>query len=52
MPPITFTNEDFKGIDPSQVDPMVIMVGIDNFSIMKMLVDQGSSVNILHWKTF
>jgi len=44
MSPITFTDEDFKGFDPSQDDPMVITVDINNFFIMKTLVDQGSSV--------
>jgi len=52
MPPITFTDVDFQGIDPAQDDPKVIMVEIENFAIMKMLVDQGSSVDILYWKTF
>jgi len=51
MPPITFTEEDFKGVDLSQDDPMVISVDIDNFTIMKTLMDQGSSVDILYWKT-
>lgn len=51
MPHITFTEEDFKGVDPSQDDPMVISVNIDNFTIMKTLIDQGSSVDILYWKT-
>ena len=53
MPPITFTDEDFKGIDyRQQDDPMVIAVDIDQFTIRKTLVDQGSSVHILYWKTF
>jgi len=52
MPPITFTKDDFKGVDPSQDDPMVISVDIDNFTIMKTLLDQGSSVDILYWKIF
>ena len=52
MPPITFTNADFKGIDPFQDDPMVITVEIENFSVMKTLVDQGSSVDVLYWSTF
>jgi len=47
MPPFTFTDEEFKGIDP-----MVITIDIDNFSIMKTLVDQGSLMDILHWKMF
>jgi len=52
MPPITFTDEDFKGVDYRQDDPMVISVDIDRFTIKKTLVDQGSSVDILYWKTF
>ena len=52
MPPITFTNHDFKAIDPKQDDPMVITVAIDEFAVLKTLVDQGSSVDILYWKTF
>lgn len=52
MSPITFTNEDFKGVDyRQQDDPMVIAVDIDRFTIRKTLVDQGSSVDILSWKT-
>ncbi|XP_020232009.1 uncharacterized protein LOC109812451 [Cajanus cajan] len=52
MPPITFTDRDFKGIDPVQDDPMVISVEINNCIVRKTLVDQGSSADILYWKTF
>jgi len=52
MPPITFTNDDFTAIDPTQDDPMVITVKIGKFAITKVLVDQGSAVDILYWKTF
>jgi len=52
MPPITFRDDDFKGVDPSQDDLMVISIDIDNITIMKTLVDRGSSVDILYWKTF
>ncbi|XP_068501126.1 uncharacterized protein [Phaseolus vulgaris] len=31
---------------------MVITVEIDKFAIAKVLVDQGSSVDILYWETF
>jgi len=47
MTPILFMDEDFKAIDPTQNDPMVITVDVDNSSIMKTLVNQGSSVDIL-----
>jgi len=52
MPPITFTDDDFTAIDPIQDDPMVITVELDKFAITKVLVDQGSSVDILYRKTF
>jgi len=52
IPPITFTDDDFTAIDPAQDDPMVITVEIDKFAIAKVLVDQGSSVDILYWDTF
>ena len=52
MSPITFTHYDFKGVDYQQDNPMVISVDIDKFTIMKTLVDQGSSVDIFYWKTF
>ncbi|XP_068472805.1 uncharacterized protein [Phaseolus vulgaris] len=39
MLPITFIDDDFKGVDYRQDDPMVISVDIDKFTIMKTLVD-------------
>jgi len=48
MPPTTFMYRDFKVIDPKQDDPMVITVTIENFVVIKTLVDQGSSVDILY----
>lgn len=52
MPPITFTDDDFHAPDPDQDDPMVITAEIARYEISKVLIDQGSSVNILYWKTF
>ncbi|XP_020207952.1 uncharacterized protein LOC109792914 [Cajanus cajan] len=52
MPSITFTEADFKGIDPDQDDPMVISVEIHNCIVRKTLVDQGSLADILYWNTF
>lgn len=52
MPSITFTDEDFHAPDPEQEDHMVITVVIAQYNIGKVLIDQGSSVNILYWKTF
>ncbi|XP_020205373.1 uncharacterized protein LOC109790599 [Cajanus cajan] len=52
LPTITVTEADFKGIDPDQDDPMVISVEIHNCIVRKMLLDQGSSADILYWNTF
>ncbi|XP_014491061.1 uncharacterized protein LOC106753722 [Vigna radiata var. radiata] len=52
MPSITFSDEDFHAPDPDQDDPMVITAIIARYSVGKVLVDQGSSANILYWKTF
>jgi len=48
MPPIVFTDDDFHGQDHQQDDPMVITVEIENYAVKKVLVDQGSSVDILY----
>ncbi|XP_014521978.1 uncharacterized protein LOC106778519 [Vigna radiata var. radiata] len=48
MPPITFSDEDFHAPDPDQDDPMVINIEIARYGVGRVLVDQGSSVNILY----
>lgn len=48
MPPITFADDDFHALDPDQDDPMVITAEIARYEISKVLIDQGSSVNILY----
>ncbi|XP_020240629.1 uncharacterized protein LOC109819334 [Cajanus cajan] len=52
MPTITFSDRDFRGVDPIQDDPMVISVEMHNCIVKKTLVDQGSSADILYWNTF
>ncbi|RDY02842.1 hypothetical protein CR513_13642, partial [Mucuna pruriens] len=36
LPPITFTHQDFIGVDPEQNDPMVIMAEVANFVLKKL----------------
>ncbi|KAJ1410034.1 hypothetical protein SESBI_22269 [Sesbania bispinosa] len=51
-PPITFSNDDFKGITPHEHDPMVIEVTMAAHKVQRVLVDQGSSADIMYWSTF
>lgn len=46
------TDVDFIGVDPEQDDPMVIIVGIANWDVRKVLIDRESSTDILFWSTF
>jgi hypothetical protein len=50
--PITFTEEDFKLKSAIHNDAMVIEVNIAGWIIGKVLVDNGSSADILFLKTF
>ncbi|KAG5047014.1 hypothetical protein JHK86_016420 [Glycine max] len=48
LPPITFTDRDFNGINPvKQDDPMVVSIIIANFMVSKVFIDQGNSTDIL-----
>jgi hypothetical protein len=50
--PITFTEEDFSPKSTNHNDAMVIEVNIAGWVIGKILVDNGSSADILFLKTF
>ncbi|KAJ1420569.1 hypothetical protein SESBI_14315 [Sesbania bispinosa] len=49
---ISFSDEDMKGIKPHEDDPMVIDIVMAKYKVQRVLVDQGSSENILYWSTF
>ncbi|KAL0444303.1 UNVERIFIED_CONTAM: hypothetical protein Slati_2153000 [Sesamum latifolium] len=46
---ITFGSKDLNEKQGSQDDPMVIKLDIANFSVHKVLVDNGSSADIIFW---
>jgi hypothetical protein len=50
--PITFTEQDFKLKSTNHNDAMVIEVNVAGWVIGKILVDNGSSADILFMKTF
>lgn len=46
---ITFFEEDVLGINPHNDDPLVITVQRDNWDIKHILLDSGSSSDVLLW---
>lgn len=44
---IIFSKEDALGINPHENDPQVIIVQHDNWDIMCVLIDSGSSADVL-----
>jgi len=47
-----FADEDFRGINPKHDDHIVITIEVANFMVMKTMVDQDISIDILYMKTF
>jgi len=52
MPTLSFTREDLEDVFPHDNDPMVISVVMKSRRIHRVLVDQGSSVDVLFWDAF
>ncbi|RDX95528.1 hypothetical protein CR513_21936, partial [Mucuna pruriens] len=50
-PTITFDDRDMKRRASGQDEPMVISVVVAEYKIERVLIDQGSSANILYWST-
>ncbi|WOL07602.1 hypothetical protein Cni_G16346 [Canna indica] len=48
---ISFYDSDYQGIDKNLHDPVIISVFVAGFLVRKVLVDQGSSVDILFYPT-
>ncbi|KAM2791191.1 hypothetical protein PS2_002999 [Malus domestica] len=46
-PIVTFTNQDAEGVDFSHNDALVIFVQLTHAIVNKMMVDNGSAVNLL-----
>ncbi|KAJ1431898.1 hypothetical protein SESBI_06872 [Sesbania bispinosa] len=47
--PLTFSDEDFKGIMSQEDDLMVIEVTMVAYNVQRVLVDQGSSADVMYW---
>ncbi|XP_059302253.1 uncharacterized protein LOC132054224 [Lycium ferocissimum] len=47
---ITFTDEDAAGITLPHNDALVVTLSIDRVQVKRVMVDPGSSANIIRWK--
>ena len=50
--PITFSNEDLRGLPLPHVDALVISATIANFNVQRILFDNGSLAKILFVSAF
>ncbi|RDY12366.1 hypothetical protein CR513_02858, partial [Mucuna pruriens] len=51
-PVITFGERDMRYDPPRHDEPMVILVVVAEYKVERVLIDQGSSVNILYWSMY
>ncbi|GAU51615.1 hypothetical protein TSUD_182110 [Trifolium subterraneum] len=51
-PEITFNSKDGRVVIPLDDDPLVIQVQILNCDVKRVLIDTGSSADILYWDAF
>ena len=49
---IVLSEQDAKGIKQPHDDPLVIMLTIEGFNTQRVLVDNGSSVNVMYMTAF
>ncbi|XP_056858128.1 uncharacterized protein LOC130507431 [Raphanus sativus] len=49
--PITFSSDDTLGVHLPHNDPLLVVLGIDKYDVTKVLIDTGSSVDIIFRET-
>ncbi|XP_020238723.1 uncharacterized protein LOC109817792 [Cajanus cajan] len=49
-PTISFSDTDYEGVAPHEDDPVVVSAVV--MGLKRVLIDQGSSADILFWETF
>ena len=49
---IVFLERDSRGIKQTHDDPLVIMLRVEEFNIHQVLIDNGSSVDIIYLPAF
>ncbi|GFZ10804.1 hypothetical protein Acr_22g0002020 [Actinidia rufa] len=52
QPPITFSNEDLRGLHLPHDDALVVSAIVANFNVQRILIDSGSSADILFISVF
>ncbi|GAU24687.1 hypothetical protein TSUD_322950 [Trifolium subterraneum] len=52
VPEISFSAEDGRDVMPHDDDPLVVQVQILNCDVKRVLIDSGSSADILYWEAF
>ncbi|XP_058220738.1 uncharacterized protein LOC131330971 [Rhododendron vialii] len=50
--PITFTSDDLKGVQLLHTDALVVTITIDRSTVQRVLIDQGSSADVMFYSTF
>lgn len=50
-PPISFSTEDLLGVNFPHNDPLLVVLAIDKYDVTKVLIDTGSSVDIIFRET-
>ncbi|WJX58397.1 hypothetical protein P8452_43858 [Trifolium repens] len=51
-PDLAFTKDDKREVMPHDDDPLVIQVQILNCDVKRVLIDSGSSADIMYWEAF
>ena len=52
VPAIVLSSEDLKGVVPHEDDPIVLSVIMMGRNVHRVLVDQGSSADVMFWNTY
>ncbi|KAK3019473.1 hypothetical protein RJ639_005157 [Escallonia herrerae] len=52
LPTISFSDDDLKGVKTPHDDPLVITIKAGNFDVKRVLVDNGSSAEVLCYDAF
>ena len=51
-PSIIFDDSDLIGITLPHIDPLVIELHVNRFTVERVLVDQGSTSEVMYYETF